>query len=84
MCVVMNVEEDLDHLIDQLMEGEKLIASGDETSAPLLAAAAMLVQLQEVALPPAFARQLEAFLRTRIRSLSKRQAQTDSLPWTRG
>lgn len=65
----MNVEENLDHVIDQLMEGETPVAPGDETLAPLVAVATMLAQLRATEPPPVFAGQLETSLCTRLRSL---------------
>ena len=67
----MNAQEYLDHLIDQHNYGGKRFAPIDETIAPMLAAARMLVQLQEVAIPPEFAHHLEVSLRACIHNLSR-------------
>ena len=69
----MKAQTDLDQVIEQHHPGGQLPVAGDETRAPLLAAARMLVQLQQIALPPEFARHLEASLRTRLRQLSRRE-----------
>ena len=66
----MKAEEDLDHVIDQLLDGGKSVAPIDDTITPMLAAAKLLTQLQEIAIPPEFAQQLEVSLRARIRNRS--------------
>lgn len=48
----MDAEEYLDHLIDQQVSGENQLSPTDEEIAALLAAAQMLLQLQEIAIPP--------------------------------
>ena len=59
----MPTEEDLDQLIDQHVSGESRFAPINDEIAALLAAAKRLVQLQEIAIPPAFAHRLEVSLR---------------------
>jgi len=67
----MKVEEYLDHLIEQHIDGGKPCAPTDDTITPLLAAAKMLAQLQKIAIPPEFAHQVELSLRAWIRNRSR-------------
>ena len=66
----MKAQADLDQVIEQHLSGSKPLVPGEETMAPLLAAARMLVQVQQLAIPPEFAHHLEVSLRARIRQLS--------------
>lgn len=68
----MNAQEFLDHLIDQHIFGGKRLSLSEGTIAPMLTAAKMLVQLQEIAIPPEFAHHVEVSIRVRIHNLSWR------------
>ncbi len=61
----MNAEEELDHLIDQRVSRENQFSPSDDETAVSLAAAWMLVQLQELALPPEFAHRMDFSIRAR-------------------
>jgi hypothetical protein len=61
----MNAEEDLDHLSDQQVSRENQFSPSDDEIAVSLAAAWMLVQLQELAIPPEFAHRMEFSIRAR-------------------
>jgi hypothetical protein len=67
----MSAQEYPDQLIDQHIYGGKQLSPSDETIAPMLAATKMLGQLQEIALPPEFARHLAVSLRARIHTRSR-------------
>ena len=67
----MNTEEYLDHLIDQHVYKEKQFSTSDDEVAVSLAAARMLVQLQELAIPPEFAHRMELYIRARAHALRK-------------
>lgn len=64
----MNAGEHLDHLIEQHIAGEPQFSPIDEQVAPLLVVAQMVVQLQEIDIPPEFAHRVEMSLRTRASS----------------
>jgi hypothetical protein len=59
----MHIEGYLDHLIDQHVSGENQFSPIDDEIAALLAAAKMLVQLQEIDIPPEFAHRMELSIR---------------------
>ncbi len=61
----MHAEEYLDHLIDQQVYREEQFSPSDDEIAVSLAAARMLVQLQELAIPPEFAHRMELDIRAR-------------------
>jgi hypothetical protein len=59
----MHTEEYLDHLSDQHVSGENQFSAIDDEIAALLAVAKMLVQLQEIAIPPEFVHRMEVSIR---------------------
>jgi hypothetical protein len=59
----MHTEEYLDHLIDQHVSGGNQFSPIDDEIAALLAAAKMLVQFQEIDIPPEFAHRMELYIR---------------------
>ncbi len=67
----MNPEEYVDRLIEQRERGEKPLPVITAEVAASLAAAEVLTQLQEIAVPPAFAGYLELYLRARARSFGQ-------------
>ena len=69
----MHAEEYLDQLLDEHIYKENQFAPSDDEIAVSLAAARMLVQLQELALPAKFAHRLEGEIRIRARSQSVSQ-----------
>ena len=66
----MQAPADLDQVSERRLSEGQPLAPVQETKALLLAAARMLVQVQQIALPPEFARHLEVSLRARMRQLS--------------
>lgn len=74
----MQIEESLDHLIDQPISGENHLSPTENEIAALLAAAKRLIQLQEIAIPFEFAHHLEVSLRARIHTI-RRQYILESL-----
>jgi hypothetical protein len=67
----MNPEEYLDRLIERREHGETQIRVINDEVATSLGAAELLVQLQEIDVPPGFANHLELSIRTRIRNLAQ-------------
>jgi hypothetical protein len=59
----MHTEEYLDHLSDQHVSGENQFSAIDDEIAALLAVAKMLVQLQEIDIPPEFVHRMELSIR---------------------
>ena len=59
----MRTEEYLDHLSDQHVSGENQFSAIDDEIAALLAVAKMLVQLQEIDIPPEFVHRMELSIR---------------------
>ncbi len=77
----MNPEEYVDRLIEQRERGEKQLPVITAEVAASLAAAEVLTQLREIAVPPAFAGYLELYLRARARSFG--QQTSTALPVVR-
>ena len=80
----MNPEEYLDRLIERREHGEGQLAVINDEVAVSLAAAQVLVQLQEIAVPPAFAGHLELSIRARTRTLDQQHSRTISIVRPRG
>ena len=77
----MNPEEYVDRLIEQRERGEKPLPVITDEIAASLAAAEVLTQLRELAVPPEFAGYLELYLRARARSFG--QQTSTALPVVR-
>jgi len=67
----MKVEEDLDHVIEQHIDGRKPCAPIDDSITLMLAAAKLLRELQKIAIPLEFAHRVEVALRARLRNRSR-------------
>jgi hypothetical protein len=67
----MNPEEYVDRLIERRERGEKQLPVITDEVAASLAAAEVLTQLREIAVPPEFAGYLELSLRARARSFGQ-------------
>src|SRR5260370_7095946 len=67
----MNPEEYVDRLIEQRERGEKQLPVITDEVAASLAAAEVLTQLRELAVPPEFAGYLERYIRARARNLGQ-------------
>src|SRR5260221_4926834 len=77
----MNPEEYVDRLIEQRERGEKQLPVITDEVAASLAAAEVLTQLREIAIPPEFAGYLELYLRARARNFG--QQTSTALPVVR-
>jgi hypothetical protein len=64
----MNPDEYVDRLLDRREHGEPPLPVSNDEVAASLAAAEVLTQLREIAVPPEFASSLELYLRARARS----------------
>src|SRR5260370_42512727 len=67
----MNPEEYVDRLIERRERGEKQLPVINDEVAASLAAAEVLTQLREIAVPPEFADYLELYIRARARSFGQ-------------
>jgi len=67
----MNPEEYVDRLIERRERGEKQLPVINDEVAASLAAAEVLTQLREIAVPPEFAGYLELYIRARARSFGQ-------------
>ncbi len=77
----MNPEEYVDRLLEQRERGEKQLPVITDEVAASLAAAEVLTQLREIAVPPEFAGYLELYLRARVRNFG--QQTSTALPVVR-
>src|SRR5260370_12464405 len=77
----MNREEDVDRLVEQGEGGEKELPVITDEVAASLAAAEVLTQLRELAVPPEFAGYLELYIRARARNFG--QQTSTALPVVR-
>src|SRR5260221_9779264 len=77
----MNPEEYVDRLIEQRERGEKQLPVITDEVAASLAAAEVLTQLRELAVPPEFAGYLELYIRARARNFG--QQTSTALPVVR-
>ena len=77
----MNPDEYVDRLIEQRERGEKQLPVINDEIAASLAAAEVLTQLREIAVPPEFAGYLELYLRARTRNFG--QQTSTALPVVR-
>src|SRR5258708_5656067 len=77
----MNLDEYVDRLMERGERGEKRLSSVTEEVAASLAAAEVLTQLREIAVPPEFAGYLELYLRARARTFG--QQTSTALPVVR-
>src|SRR5690348_12288232 len=76
----MTPEEQLDRLIEQGHQGTRLGPVPTDEVAARLAAAEALARLQAIEIPPAFARRLEARIRTRARDLAQQRGWEIAVP----
>ena len=77
----MNPEEYVDRLIERRERGEKLLPAINDEVAASLAAAEVLTQLREIAVPPEFSGYLELYIRARTRNFG--QQTSDAIPAVR-
>ena|SRR5215469_11533168 len=77
----MNPEEYVDRLIERRERGEKLLPAINDEVAARLAAAEVLTQLREIAVPPEFSSYLELSIRARARNFG--QQTSDAIPVVR-
>src|SRR5260370_20849064 len=77
----MNPDEYVDRLIERRERGEKQLPVITDEIAASLAAAEVLTQLREIAVPPEFAGYLELYLRARARNFG--QQTSTALPVVR-
>ncbi len=77
----MNPDEYVDRLLEQRERGEQQLPVITDEIAASLAAAEVLTQLQEIAVPPEFAGYLELYLRARARNVG--QQTSTALPVVR-
>ncbi|HKF35406.1 MAG TPA: hypothetical protein VKB35_00780, partial [Ktedonobacteraceae bacterium] len=77
----MNPEEYVDRLIERRERGEKLLPAINDEVAASLAAAEVLTQLREIAVPPEFSSYLELYIRARARNFG--QQTSDAIPVVR-
>src|SRR5207245_8640088 len=77
----MNPDEYVDRLLEQRERGEQQLPVITDEVAASLAAAEVLTQLQEIAVPPEFAGYLELYLRARARNVG--QQTSTALPVVR-
>jgi hypothetical protein len=77
----MNPEEYVDRLIERRERGEKQLPVSTDEVAASLAAAEVLMQLREIAVPSEFAGYLELYIRARTRTFG--QQTSDAMPVVR-